>query len=377
MASASGSTTTPPRGAAKAPFEYTFPSIRGVQARREYYATMCPLRLIPRLFLFDEVELVPELRAQRLLNKGRIPEIAQYIVHNRESYVFSAITASVDAEVRFEPLAESDGARSIGVLHIPMGARFIINDGQHRRAAIEAALRDAPELGDESIPVVMFLDVGLERCQQMFADLNRHAIRPATSLGVLYDHRDENARITKTTVLRIPLFKELTETERSTLSARSRKLFTLSALHVANRSLLGSAATDATDRVSLATTFWEQVSNQFPEWRQVQEGRVAAADVRRDMLHPHGITLQALGRVGGTLLRDYGESWPKLVKRLGRMDWRRSNGRLWEGRALVGGRVSKSSNNVTLTTNLVKRHLDVPLTVDEQRVEDAFLRGTA
>jgi DNA sulfur modification protein DndB len=338
---------------------------------------MCPLRLIPRLFLFDEVELVPELRAQRLLNKGRIPEIAQYIVHNRESYVFSAITASVDAEVRFEPLAESDGARSIGVLHIPMGARFIINDGQHRRAAIEAALRDAPELGDESIPVVMFLDVGLERCQQMFADLNRHAIRPATSLGVLYDHRDENARITKTTVLRIPLFKELTETERSTLSARSRKLFTLSALHVANRSLLGSAATDATDRVSLATTFWEQVSNQFPEWRQVQEGRVAAADVRRDMLHPHGITLQALGRVGGTLLRDYGESWPKLVKRLGRMDWRRSNGRLWEGRALVGGRVSKSSNNVTLTTNLVKRHLDVPLTVDEQRVEDAFLRGTA
>jgi DNA sulfur modification protein DndB len=223
----------------------------------------------------------------------------------------------------------------------------------------------------------MFLDVGLERCQQMFADLNRHAIRPATSLGVLYDHRDENARITKTTVLRIPLFKELTETERSTLSARSRKLFTLSALHVANRSLLGSAATDATDRVSLATTFWEQVSNQFPEWRQVQEGRVAAADVRRDMLHPHGITLQALGRVGGTLLRDYGESWPKLVKRLGRMDWRRSNGRLWEGRALVGGRVSKSSNNVTLTTNLVKRHLDVPLTVDEQRVEDAFLRATA
>lgn len=377
MASASTS-NSPPARRVKAPFEYTFPSIRGVQARREYYATMCPLRLIPRLFLFDEVELVPEVRAQRLLNKGRIPEIARYIVQNRDSYVFSAITASVDAEVRFEPLAESEGTRSVGLLHVPMGARFIINDGQHRRAAIEAALRESPELGDESIPVVLFLDVGLERCQQMFADLNRHAIRPATSLGVLYDHRDEDAKLTKSSLLRIPLFRELTETERSTLSARSRKLFTLSALHVANRSLLATASTaDSGERVTRATTFWEHVSNQFPEWRQVQEGRVAASDVRRDLLHPHGITLQALGRVGGTLMRDYAASWPKLVRRLGRIDWRRTNGRLWEGRALIGGRVSKSSNNVTLTTNVVKRHLDLPLSPDEQRVEDAFLRGTA
>src|SRR5207244_2359567 len=50
-------------------FEYVFPAIRGIQAGREYYASMCPLRLIPRIFLFDEDELKPELRAQRFLNK--------------------------------------------------------------------------------------------------------------------------------------------------------------------------------------------------------------------------------------------------------------------------------------------------------------------
>ena len=58
-----------------------------------------------------------------------------------------------------------------------MDARFIINDGQHRRAAIEMALRDRPELADETISVVFFLDPKLERCQQMFADLNRYAVR--------------------------------------------------------------------------------------------------------------------------------------------------------------------------------------------------------
>src|SRR5689334_802903 len=73
------------RPSAEVPFEYVFPALRGVQARREYFVSMCPLRLIPRIFLFNEEELVPELRAQRVLNKGRIPEMVRYIVGNRES----------------------------------------------------------------------------------------------------------------------------------------------------------------------------------------------------------------------------------------------------------------------------------------------------
>ena len=44
-------------------FEYVFPAIRGIQAEREFYVSMCPLRLIPKIFLFDEDELVPEMRA--------------------------------------------------------------------------------------------------------------------------------------------------------------------------------------------------------------------------------------------------------------------------------------------------------------------------
>ena len=77
-------------------FEYVFPSIRGHQGGREYFISMCPLRLIPKIFLFDEDELRPEVRAQRILNRSRVPEIASYILANREDYVFSALTASID-----------------------------------------------------------------------------------------------------------------------------------------------------------------------------------------------------------------------------------------------------------------------------------------
>ena len=116
----------------------SFPVIRGLQARREYYVAMWTLRMLRQISIFDEDALPPELRAQRVLNKGRIPEISDYILNNQDDYVFSALTVSIDSAVSFEPLPGQD---RLGVLRVPMDANFIINDGQHRRAAIIEALK--------------------------------------------------------------------------------------------------------------------------------------------------------------------------------------------------------------------------------------------
>jgi DNA sulfur modification protein DndB len=360
-------------------FEYVFPAIRGVQAGREYYVTMCPLRLIPRLFVFDEEELVPEMRAQRTLNKARIPEIARYILDNTDSYVFSALTASVDAEVEFEPYETGGGAgERVGSLTIPMSAKFVINDGQHRRAAIQQALIGNPDLGDESIAIVMFLDVGLDRCQQMFADLNRYAIRPSKSIGVLYDHRDEMSAIAKLIIFRSTFFTDLTEMETSNLSARSRKLFTLSALYNANKALLDGVETVSLERrVDLGGHYWQIVADQFPEWHQVRSREVSAGEIRRDFIHSHGIVLHALGNIGNSLLLTKKDpaSWERKLRKLNSIDWHRANAATWEGRAILGGKVSKSRANVLLTTASIRTALGMPLPPEEQRAEDAFNRG--
>ncbi|RIT29591.1 DNA sulfur modification protein DndB [Mycobacteroides abscessus] len=358
-------------------FEWVFPAIRGVQAGREYYVTMCPLRLIPRMFLFDEEELTPELRAQRTLNKGRVPEIARYIVENSDSYVFSALTASVDVDVRFDPLATDGPSERVGTLVVPMSARFVINDGQHRRAGIQQALAENPALGDESIAIVLFLDVGLARCQQMFADLNRYAVRPAKSIGVLYDHRDEMSALIRLVVMRSAFFRDLTEMETSNLALRSRKLFTLSALHTASKALLdGIEESNFERRVDLATKYWELVAEQFPEWDQVFNREITAGEVRQDFIHTHGIVLHALGKVGNSLLSGGRgvRTWSAALKKLREMDWHRSSS-TWEGRAVIGGRVSKSAANVLLTTAAMRTVMGLPLPPDEQRAEDAFQGG--
>src|SRR4051794_8383803 len=111
-------------------FTYQFSALRGRQACRDYYAAMVPLGLVPKLFVFDDEELKPELRAQRKLNRSRIPEIAKYVLENPHEYVFSALTASVDGEVHFVADDRKGTENNIGVLTIPMSARFVINDGQ-------------------------------------------------------------------------------------------------------------------------------------------------------------------------------------------------------------------------------------------------------
>jgi DNA sulfur modification protein DndB len=357
-------------------FEYIFPAIRGLQAGREYYVSMCPLRLVPRIFMFDEDELRPELRAQRFLNKARVPEIASYLLGHPKNYTFSALTASVDAGVQFEALGADETERSVGRLRIPMSARFVINDGQHRRAGIEAALRENPDLGDETIAVVLFLDVGLKRCQQMFADLNRYAVRPTTSLSILYDHRDDDAQITKALLQKVPVFTDLTETQRSTISNRSLKLFTLSGIYHATQTLMGGEPRRSlAEKLEQAAAFWNEAAKHIPDWGLAKERKVCVADLRRDYVHAHGLALAALARAGKDLLQKHPRDWKLKLAKLATLSWSRDNAALWEGRAMNAGRLSKKTVNITLTGNAIKKHLGLKLSAEEQEVETDYARS--
>ena len=356
-------------------FELIVPAIRGVQAGREYYVSMCPLRYIPQIFRFNEEELRPELRAQRVLNKQRVPEMTRYLLDNPQGYTFSSLTASIDGKVEFEPVGDESTERNVGRLRIPMSATILINDGQHRRAAIEAALQENPDLGDETISVVLFLDVGLKRCQQMFADLNRYPIRPTTSLSLLYDHRDEVAQLAKGVMCNVPLFDELTETERSTISNRSIKLFTLSGIHSATKVLLSDLPLDSFDqKLTLAVEFWSEVGKHIPDWQLARDRKASAADLRRDYIHSHALALAAIARAGNQLLANHRRGWKSKLKKLSTLDWSRNNTKQWEGRAMNAGRLRKSNVNVTLTGNLIKRHLGLPLSAEEQEQEREFRR---
>ena len=121
-----------------------------------------------------------------------------------------------------------------------MDAKFTINDGQHRRAAFEMALRENPQLGYETVALILFLDIGLEKSQQMFADLNGFQVPLEASLSLLYNHRDDRAFVVKAVVKQVQVFRCLTEMEKGSLNGRSPKLFALSAIDRAIVALLSN-----------------------------------------------------------------------------------------------------------------------------------------
>ena len=351
-------------------FYYEFAAIRGYQAGRPYFVAMCPLNVIPKIFDFRENELAADVRSQRVLDSKRIPEIAEYIVENHDSYAFSSITASINGDVIFQPASQDQP--DIGRLKVDMASSFHINDGQHRRAAIEVALEQRPELGTETISVVFYPDLNLERRQQLFADLNKNAVRPTTSLNVLYDQRNDMAALTRHLVHSLPVFKTLTELERNSISHTSRKLFTLSAIHQATAKLLGKTGKSLVDEAdkTVATSFWQAVIDNMPSWDLVRRGRLHSGELRRDEIQCSGLALQAIATCGVQLMNDYPYDWSERLSALQDVDWTRVNP-VWEGRALHAGVLKKSRANILLTSNVLKQQLNLPLSEEERAMEDS------
>lgn len=350
---------------------YSFPAIRAIQAGKPFYIATCPLRIIPKIFMYDEEEVPVELRAQRTLNKSRIPEMTRYLLESPKDYVFSALTASVGSDVEF---IEAESMNNLGTLRVPMDAQMLINDGQNRRAAIEEAIKENPELGQDNIAVLFFVDEGLKRSQQMFADLNKYAVRPSSSLGTLYDHRDQASELARYLSINARPFVGFTEFERSTISVRSSKIFTLSGIKQATRALFGKGPKDGFSEAEKkqAETFWNRLNDHMVEWQQVQAKILSAAEFRQEFITAHGIGLQALAIVGKEISALQQNEQAEKFENLKRINWLKSNSD-WSNRAMQHGRLSKATSNIFLTAIEIKRQIALPITEEELAKEKELL----
>jgi len=335
----------------KAPQPPTIPSysvaaVRGIQSGREYYALMMPLRMLAKSFLSTVEEMPAAMRSQRLPNPRRVKQIARYINENPKTYVFSSITASVTFPVEadetafcFESLGDSDAGR----LQIPLSAQFLINDGQHRIGGLKAALHENPELGDETISVVVFLDLGLKRQQQIFHDLNHYASKPTKSLNLLYDHRSEYAEVVRALMNSIPVFARLTDTEKTSVGSKSSKLFTLNGLHSAVEIMRKGLGEQFTPQ--LLQDYWNAVALQMNDWQAVMERKASAGEVRQETICGHAICLEALAYVALELLHDSPTrlNWQVRLDELNldAVNWRKTNP-VWEGLFIFGGSIRKN-----------------------------------
>jgi len=366
---------------------YTFPAVRGIQAGKEFYTAQIPYKYLVKLFVFDcEDTVPPELRAQRNLNPSRAKKIGQYMLDNPDSYVLPAITASISAEMKFESHAVPGSADRLGLLHIPMDAVFLINDGQHRENGIFFAIQENPNLKDETICVTIYFDCGLQRSKQMFADINSNQVKPSGSINALYNSRCPFNNFIQDLLTRMPLIKSKIEMETSSVGKKSMKLWSLIGFSKFITQLTGLTANSYNDIIEsddkrdqlmcLIEQFMDSLHS-IPNWKGMIEGNLSAFDVRESMVISHAVFLEALGIMGRILLQMPSDTiaWKRLDK-LKNVDPNKSSA-MWDNRCVVLGRMQKTSDGVRGTAVRLVELTGLTLTPDLENVKSRLSQNKA
>ncbi len=349
---------------------YSFDAIRGTQANREYYVAICPMKIIPKLFIFNENEIPPKIRAQRMLRKSRIPALKDYIISHPDEYIFSSLTASVDGSMKFIPAPHLGPDGKMGRLYIDMSSSILINDGQHRRKAIEEALKEKPILGGESISVVFFEDQGLKRSQQMFTDLNKNAVKPSKSLNILYDNRDAYSRFIVDMADKLEIFQDRVEFEKTTIGKHAKEVFTLGGISDATKKLLGKESIRRPSERQKGTVmkFWEAVSRHIPEWQLLINGTISPDDLRANYVNAHTNCLNSLGIAGKEMIKQFPDKWKKRLSGLSKLGWSRDNP-VWEGNLIQGKKMVRTTIGIALGACVILRSCGAKVPAELARYE--------
>lgn len=352
-------------------YAYKFPVVRGNQAGREYFIAMVPLKMLSKIFPNEDEYVLPEYRAQRKMNETRIPVISRYITENRDSYVFSALAASIDGEFEFH---ESKDGMGTGVLEISMDARFLINDGQHRKAAILDALNEDASLGNETISVVFYEDQGLSRSQQIFTDLNKHAVKTSNSIAELYDSRDELAVVNRTVITNVGFLNEYTDKEKDILGKFSSKLFTLNTFYTANKRIVGSSDLSE-DAEMFLIKYWTCITKNLIQWNELVEHEISKVDLRENYIITQGVVVQALGVIGAYFYKNRNLEIDDFLVNLKKIDWKR-NAMQWKLRVIRSdGKILTSNKAINLTAIQIKNEIGLELSEEEELREKQFLNS--
>ena len=347
-------------------FDIQLPAIRGIQGNRRFYSVNMPVRLVGRLLALTEGELPPEERAQRKLDTRRASKIADYLCENPNSYVLPALTLLLkEADIpeqspskMFTAAADDGQLANVGVLNIPMDSEILVADGQHRRHALEEAVKREDYFSHHTISVTIYPYEGLQSAQKIFHAINATPKKISGALLDTYNHDDPWALIARK-VAELELFRDIIEKEKSGIGKTSDKLFTLTQLKNACKGVFnGTLPTDPeTDEPSVVIAFevlsdlWESAAPNLLLWHA---DPVEFQSIRETDVIASSVVLEGLSKAI-SLTMDLDKEKKQIVfSRLKEIDWSRD---AWEGICVREGKLVKARKNINRVYAVLSRHL--------------------
>jgi DNA sulfur modification protein DndB len=332
---------------------------RGIQANKEYYIANIPFNKLSKLIKLEydsNDKLTADKKYQRKINPIRPKKIANYILKNRNSYVFPALTATIDGNIEFTLVSEDKNAYNLGYIEFETDSKIRLNDGQHRVKGIIEALKMDKTLEYETIAIQFHIDLGIKENQQMFSDINKNAVKPSSSLNILYDNREVDGNLIKEIIPKIPLFSGRVEYEKTSLSKFTECIITLNQLYNASKAVVLKSKENYDGKKKLLIKFWNCIAENVKNYQEIIETKETTARNRKLTISGHAITFISLGQVGGHIIDK--ENWEEVLISLKDIDFSRTNEE-WEGIALKHEKIMGTKACIDATTDYLLNKLGV------------------
>jgi DNA sulfur modification protein DndB len=192
------------------------PAIRGKIGTFTYYITSFTFEQVANNVkrIDDELHSSTSLRdqIQRSLTDNS-HKIKDYILSQNEHFFNSLVLAVYDGEpkwVEMEIDFQNSDFYNLGFLQFNGEEKIFPVDGQHRVEGIREALKEKPELADETIGIILIghskTPEGMEKSRRIFSTLNRYAKPVRLGDIIALDEDDIVAIVTRELLETYPLF---------------------------------------------------------------------------------------------------------------------------------------------------------------------------
>ncbi len=264
-----------------------FPCVKGTMGDWTYYVTVMAVSDTVHYVRYAE-EVCPnkdlDLMIQREVS-ARSKQIVDYLQTQDQRFFGSLIVAAYDGKPKFLPISFADGALlgelegKIGILQFDGSEQYYAVDGQHRLAALKAAVEKAPlRYENDQVSVIVICHAkdaeGMARARRLFTTVNRYAKKTSPVTNIVMDEDDGVAVLTRRLIREEPFFaarvKVLTQRPN-----RPPKLATGEAMQVSDKPYLMAVGTFYKCNKALLPKSLENAfakSQQIPEYETLEKG---------------------------------------------------------------------------------------------------------
>lgn len=326
------------------------------QGKRIHLAFSLPFNLLLEMAKLQTADYKKhKSNAEELINRPIMPqhvdEIAKYLLET-ENYILPPFIFNSSTPIKV--FSFGTGAVKFGYAVLPTNVELYVTDGQHRIKAIEKAIKERPELLNDSVTVLVVQEDDIDQIHQDFADCAKNKPIPPALLAA-FDVSNVLSKLTRKLARDLIIFDGRIDKISRTLGKDPKYLFTMNQLRIGIAEFLfGSSRKQVIESRSSQqkgelTILLDKAKSFYTEFAQINEAwklllqpasqsvNLDLYNLRQERIDFNTVGLQVISRVGHLIFFNNqftDEQHYVLIQSLANLDYKRTSP-LWENSIVI------------------------------------------